>query len=355
MAINLDLLNRGLQAASFRVQVAAPAPRFLQEKVFGGPDILSKNNAEYIVYEYRKLKAGSLVEEGDFGRDPNRVNYAANFDSVVLRTAYYDLVDTISATELDTRLFGEDFNTNKGEYQRAIQLAAEKVEAMRNSVRLHKEKLCADTLLTGKVTLKAMPDGQSMPIALSDVTTSGASLLTAPIKTIQTAVKQLHAINGAASPRCLLMNATDAMNLLTALKDYMDRDTWSIAQARLDAYDGYSVVYDGSVSIPGAGVMEIYHYDATLPLSTGASDVIPQGTAVLLPKGFTIGSMGYARILSNQNGLGFGVAKTAPEYYETFAEGEGSHSVLKVGYQSAPLPIITSLYGYGLISSIPSK
>ncbi len=348
MPTNYDLLNRALPRIGFRAEVVPAFPHFLQDVVFGGRDILGNEGSNIIGIDYKRIAPG-ISEEAVFGLDPNRVNYKTGFSEKFLQTAYFFDEDIIDFNDAEARVFGEDLGQNKGNFARILSVTADKRDALIAGQRLALEKLCAEVLLSGKATIKG--GEQTFPMKSDLLGIAGANLLKKPVETLAGAVKTLHNSNGNAAPRYILMNQTDAINLLTAAEKYLAKDSWNTGSAVFAEYDANGVVFDGRLAIPGAGVMEIYHYDGAV----AGADLIPQGKAVILPYGGRVGSKGYSRVMSADNQMNIGIGAIAKERTTVFPSGEGDMKVTKIQQQSAPLPIITAIDGYGVITGIPAS
>ena len=348
MPTNYDLLNKGLLRVAFKAETVPAFPHFLQDVVFGNPDIFGDEGSNIIGIDYRRLAPG-LSDEAVFGLDPNRVNYKTGFNDNFLNTAYFFDEDIVDYRDAEARYFGEDLSQKASNFARILAVTADKRNALIASQRMALEKLCAEVLLSGKATVKN-GGAQTFPMTASLLTLAGANLLTDPVKTLASHVKALHKANGNAAPRYLLMNQADAINLLEAAKDYLAKDSWNTATAVFGAYDANGVVYDGRLAIPGAGVMEIYHYDGAI----GGTDLIPQGKAAIPPYGGRVGAKGYSRVMSADNAMNIGIGALQKERTTVFPSGEGDLRVTKIQQQSAPLPIITAIDGYGVVTGIPT-
>lgn len=350
--ITYDLIQRGAARLGYRVQVGAPNDTFLQRVLFGAAPVPGNATADgVIIFDTRKLTP-YLPDEAVYGADPNRVNYKMNFKSSILHPAYFFNEEEITVTQADARVFGEDLERNMGGYERLIRLAADKRDAIRAGHMMAIEKMCADVLLTGKTTVKEYGE-QKFPMTSSLLSVAGANLLKDPVATLQAAWETVRKVNAGFRPMCLILNPSDGMNFMSALPEkYIDRNQYGIASAVFGEIDSDGVILLGRVSIPGMGYIEILSYGGAYRNSTGTTNYIPQGKAVLAPR--VVGAMGVGRVISGDNGY---VSAPVIEQHRTtiVGTGVGDRKKMVIQEQCSPLPLIQAIDGYCVITGIPAS
>lgn len=348
--ISYDILQRGVLRTAYRIDISKPHDTFLRDVVFGGAPILGSGDAGYIQYDFRRSN-GTISEEAIFGADPNRINYGTDFNENILKPYYMNDVDTVSWYDTTRRVFGEDVSNPLSTSARAIIRLAEKRDNLRQGQDSRVEKLCAEMLLNGKITLK-YGGKQTMPMTSSLLSISGANLYTDPIKVVIDAVDKARTVNKAVKgAMAIVMNPSDAYNLSTcaAMDKLLDKETRNLATVTYKAFTENGLMYMGSF-IAG-GVVEIYSYAG---VDAEGNNYIPQGKAILFMNSITLGSIGYGAVMVAENG-GPGVPVVMEHRTAVYPEGKGDNIRVSVQEQTSQLPIITAIDQYGVLTGIPAS
>lgn len=351
-SITYDLIQRGVLRTSYRVQTGSPNDVFLQSVLFGNSPIPGNATADGIIaFDYRHI-APRLAEEAIYGADPNRVNYRLNFKTSLLYPAYFFDEEEITVKQADARVFGENLEQNLDGYSRLVMLAADKRNAIRAGHLMSIEKMCADVILNGKVSVKEH-GVQEFPMTASMLAISGANLLKSALKTLQTAFETARAVNAGFRPACLVMNPTDAVNFMEALPDkYIDKNQFGTVSAVFGAIDEMGATYIGRIAVPGMGVIDVISYSGVYRTDSGLTNYIPQGKAILAPR--SIGAMGVGRVISGDNGY---VSEPVIQAHRTtiVGDGVGDRKKMVIQEQCSPLPLIQAIDGYCVITGIPAS
>lgn len=344
---NIDILKETLPKIAFKSQAVKGQGGALRHFMFGGAPIFGSADNGLIIGDYRRVGI-SASKEATFGADPNRITYKTGFNSMALNPAYFNDRDILDFNNASGRHYGEDMNGVSPEQRVALDLA-DKRDALIEAQNLAIEKMCADVLLTGKVGVGVNGDKiQTFPMVASLLKVSGANLFTDPMTTLSNAVKSVYKENKTSRLKTLIMNTSDAIKFVTACEKWIDKNTFAQGGMNFSEYDEYGLVFDGRINVPGAGMVEIYHYLADF----NGVDFIPQGKCLFVPQ--MIGAMGYGRVMSADNNLGLGVPVVAESRVNITAEGAGDYKKLVITRQTSPLPIIQNVDGYCVLTGIPA-
>lgn len=350
--ITYDLIQRGVIRTAYRVQTGTPNDVFLQRVLFGNAPVPGNAVVDGVIsFDYRKV-APALPDEAVYGADPNRVNYKQNFNTELLYPAYYFDEEEITVKQADARVFGENLEQNLTGYARLVRLAADKRDAIRASHLMAIEKMCADVILTGKVTVKEHGE-QKFPMTSSLLSVAGADLLTAPMATLQAAFETARKTNAGFRPAHLVMNPTDALNFFEALPEkYVDKNLYAVASAEFSAINEMGATFIGRISVPGMGIIDVISYSGAYRSNKGTvTNYIPQGKAILAPQ--AIGAIGIGRVISGDNGY---VSEPVIQAHRTtiVGDGVGDRKKMVIQEQCSPLPLIQAIDGYCVITGIPT-
>lgn len=353
MPINYDFVQRGVIRRGFTKEVTASKLHGLQNVLFGGQPIPGDANTGIVMYDFRRKGATHLSEEAIRGADPNRVNFRLTQDTKFLKTAYFFDKDTISYSQVLNRVWGEPIEAPWSYEQRMAVLASEKIEALKLIQMNSYEKLCADMLLTGKCTVR---DGgeQVMPLSSALLSVDGSKLLTDPVKTVFAAIEAMNRVNGSViSAANLIMNSQDALNLVqsTRFEKLVIKDGIDIARVQYGPFLDSGFVHMGTINCFGG--LHIWAYQG---IDGEGAKFIPQGKAILTTNvaPMTIGSKGVGSVLVS-NGSNPSVPMVIAERLNVYPEGKGDLVQTNVTYQTAPLPIITAIDGYCVLTGIPAS
>lgn len=352
MAFDIDIIQRGLQQTAYKAEVGKPVDTFLSTVLFGGAPIMGNPVDGVISYNFRR-KDASIAEEAIFGADPNRVNFDTGFDAKFLKPAVFNNENIVDWHAGERRVFSEGLEQSLTPEARIITVAADVRDRLKDMHDMSKEKMAADMLLTGKVTVK---DGgeQAMPISSSLLGVSGANLYAKPVETILGALKAIRKVNkGASGVKALVMNFDDAINLTMALAElgYADSDKYDVASVNYRNFTENGAMYMGRI-IAG-GVCEIYGYAGEYFSNGASASYIPQGKALVLTNP-TVGSFGYGVVMA-ATANGFSAPMLAMERTTLYSLGAGDNMNLHVQRQTSPLPIVTSIDSYAVLTGIPAS
>lgn len=343
-------IQKGLPKIVAKKDIKKPVPSFFSTVVFGGTPIYGTKGSQNIEFDYRRI-ANNLPSEAVFGADPNRVSYETGFDITSFKPAYFNEKDIVTWEDAEDRYFGEEYVTEVDPDTRMLHVSAEKRDRMYRSFDLAKEKFAGEAALNGFVTTKR--GKQTFPMTANLLKLAGANLLSDPIKTLATVATTLKKHNLNASIGALVFNLNDSVNFVKALKNegLFEKDNLHLATQQFGAILETGVTYVTSFDVMGAGTINVLCYEAT---ADGTNPLIPQGKAVVLPKGLEIGSMAYGRVLAPNNS-GLSAPIVTPLRTDVYATGDSaSNMALAIQCQSSPLPIITEIDGYGVITGIPA-
>lgn len=347
MNFNIDIISKGLPKGVARIETEVPRGTFLQDVIFGAGTVMGNDKSDKVEFDWRKGTAIALPEESIRGQEATRVNYRTGFNADVVTPNYYNRKDEVTLEDADTRVFGEEITEGNAGQMRVMRAFAEKTQALRAEAVVAKETMCKDAIFNASVTNAS--GSQTYPMTSSLLSISGANLYTAPMKTITDAYKAIRAKNKAFVAKALIMNLDDAINLVnsTAVKDYVKKTEMNLAEVVFKkAYEG--VVSMGMLSTP-AGNLAILAY---VDVDPSGNAYIPQGKAILY--GDKIGKMAYGRLkAADANGMPHYIVAT--ERMVAYKSGEGDDAHMGVQFQTAPLPLITNIDGYGVLTSIPSS
>lgn len=350
--ITYDLIQRGVIRTAYRVQTGTPNDVFLQRVLFGNAPVPGNAVVDGVIsFDYRKV-APALPDEAVYGADPNRVNYKQNFNTELLYPAYYFDEEEITVKQADARVFGENLEQNLTGYARLVRLAADKRDAIRASHLMAIEKMCADVILTGKVTVKEHGE-QKFPMTSSLLSVTGANLLTDPMATLHSAFETTRKTNAGFRPARLVMNPTDALNFFEALPEkYVDKNVYAVASAEFGAINEMGATFIGRISVPGMGIIDVISYSGAYRSNKSTvTNYIPQGKAILAPQ--AIGAIGIGRVVSGDNGY---VSEPVIQAHRTtiVGDGVGDRKKMVIQEQCSPLPLIQAIDGYCVITGIPT-
>ena len=337
---NLDLLSRGLPKFIEKITVEQPVDDFLQRVLFGGPKAMGSEGVDGVAFDWRK-KAPGLVGEALRGADPERVNFQVGFNSSYVVPNYYHMVDMVSLADADQRVFGEAVATDVDSQARVTRIFADKVAGMKDSITMAKEQMCADAIFNGSVVNR---DGtQTFPMTSALLNVSGANLTSNFNSVISTAFDTVRKKNKAFRATALILNPSDAITLVSALGTLINKETFDLGRVAFGQNVGGATLC-GTVNTP-AGLLAIYAYYG---VNASGNNYIAQGKGILTSG--RIGGFAYGRIRAFENGRPcFRVAEERMVAYEV---GEGDMRHYEVEYQTAPLPIITNIDGYCVLTSI---
>ena len=351
MSFDIDLVKRGLTQTAYKAEVGKPVDSFLSTVVFGGAPIMGNPYDGVINYNFRRVGT-QISDEAIFGADPNRVNFNTGFDAKFLKPAYFNDVDIVDWKASLNRVFQEGLQDGMDANARIIATAADVRDRLMDMHTMSKEKLAADMLLNGKVTVK---DGgeQAMPITSSLLSVSGANLYTKPMETILGALKAIRKVNkGVAGAKAIILNYDDAINFTLALGELglLKQEDYNLASITYSEFTAAGAMYMGR--LVAGGFCEIYGYAGECNASGTITNYIPQGKAIILTSP-TVGSFGYGVVMAASDN-GFGAPMLATERSTLFAEGMGDNKKLYVQHQTSPLPIVTNVDSYAVLTGIPA-
>ena len=351
MNFNLDFINNNLPKITRRLEVSAPVDTFLQDVLFGDPrsDMGNEANDGFIM-EWRRY-APQVAKEAIRGADPERLNYQSKFNADLFTPSYYHNEEEVNLSDADARIFGEDLSENVSTARRVLVKYAEKRDALDDAFILAKEKMCADMLISAKVTNKA--GEQAFPMTGSLLSLTGSTMYSDFLGTIKGGVEAVRKKNKAFRPDCLILNPTYAGLLIGALKTagLLDKECLNLGKVHFEGILGNGAELQGAVNAPGAPILYIVAY-----YGCDSSDnyYIPDQKAFFgrLEKG-SVGGFGYGRVRAYENGVP--QYKVVKDRTVAAVKGYGDMRVNIIEKQSAPLPTIHNIDGYGIFTSIPSS
>ena len=351
--LDLNMIQKGITKLGWSKKVTASRYHALQNVLFGDAPSLSVDaNSGVLLYDFDRAGAEPVSTEAILGNDPNRVNFGSKYATNVLRTAYYNDKDTVDFRQVQNRLVGEPIERPWTLTQRMTVLGRSKAEKMKLAQMNAYEKLCANMLFTGKCTVA---DGgeQVLPMTSSLLSLAGANLYTNPEKVLLDAIASINKVNSRVSRATnLLMNSADALLLTQSTKweKFNNRQGFDIARATYGAIEANGFVLMGVLNI--AGGINVWSYGASFK----GEAYIPQGKAILLTNDspMSVGQMMTGRCLVAE-GNNPSVPMVMPERVNVYTEGDGDYKHTVVTLQSAKLPVITAIDGYGVITGIPAS
>ena len=337
---NLDIISKGLPKFVAKVQTEQPVDSFFQDVLFSGPKAMGTEGVDGIASEWRK-KAPGLIGEALRGTDPTRVNFQSGFNAEYVVPNYYHMTDLVSLSDADQKVFGEEVSADVDSQARVSRIFADKVAGMKDSVIMAKEQMCADAIFNGAVVNKS--GTQSFPMTSALLNVSGANLTSNFNAVISAAFNTVRKKNNAFRATALILNPSDAITLVTALGTLINKETFDLGRVAFGRA-AKGAVLCGTVNTP-AGEVAIYAYYG---VNASGTNYIAQGKGILTSG--KIGGFGYGRVRAFENGKPcFRVAEERMVAYEV---GNGDMRHYEVEYQSAPLPIITNIDGFCVLTSI---
>jgi hypothetical protein len=351
MAINYDVLTRGL--IKTKVRVTKPLENFVwaQNVLFGNPSIGTEQ--DYIDYS-AQFDTVCIPEEAVKGLDPRRVNYGAEFSSHYIASQYYFEQDTVDLAAAENRLFNEPITEPWSVERRQLELAAVKRDAIAQSFRIAKEKLAWECALNGKFTTRNNGE-QTFPMSSDMLSIAGANFIAKPFETLNAVAKIL--FQKGVTLKRVVLNPTDgaALAASTAWQTMLDKKRVNIGEIAPASVDSNGLSKVGTIVGLICGPVDIYIYAgfySTRDANSGIvsyTEYLPQGKALLLP-GSAIGRFGYTGLLVDRNGIQGKAAMS--ETYMTFAEKKGALVSTFIQGQTAPAPILDSVDHYGVMTGI---
>lgn len=335
----LDFISKGLPKVVAKLQTEAPVDTFLQSVLFPGT-ILGTEGVDGVAYDWRKKNPG-LAEEAVRGADPNRVNYKSNFNSAYVVPNYYHDVDIVGLEDADHRYFGEDIETNVDSHDRVTRVFADKAVAIDDGHTMAKEQMCADVLFNAKVVNKE--GEQTFPMTASLLAQSGANLTTKFEEVISKAYENTRKLNKAFRAKALVLNPEDALTVVKALGTLIDKNTYNLGNVAFGA-GSHGEVLCGVVDTP-AGKIAVYAYYG---VNAAGNNYIPKGKGLLLSG--AVGAMAYGRVRAFENGKP--CYRVQSKRMTAYEDGKGDMAHYEVEVQTAPLPVITNIDGYCVLTSI---
>lgn len=351
MNLSLDILGKNMAKIAYKSSTEQPLDTFLQDVLFGGAPIKGNTTQDAVIIDYRKY-APHVAEEAVRGKDPNRLNFQSKFNEELITPNYYHDYDEVTLEDADVRVFGEDISENASTVKRVTTRFAEKRDALWDSYKLAKEKMCATCLISGEITNKA--GRQKLPMTSALLSIAGSTLYSDFLGTMNTAFETIRNKNKAARPNALILNPTYAILVVRALKaaGLYDKDIMNLGVVRFGGIMGNGAEICGGVNTPGCPNLYIVSYHG---VDSSNNYYIPDQKAVLcrLEKG-GVGAMAYGRVRAFKEGVGPHYV-VEPERFVPVIKGEGDMRTYGVETQTAPFPIIKNLDGYGVLTSIPSS
>lgn len=345
--MDYNVIVSGIYQTPTPVAVKKNSYGFLRRRLFGLPS--KGTDKDFLSVDLRTIgvSLSALAKKGD---DPTRVNYGVPFSEDLIFGAYFNDEDEVPSTVGDQRAFNEPLDKPFSPETRMAMEAASRRDLIKSAQLASLEKICADVLTTGKFATKT--GEQSFPITASLLTQSGANLLTKPVETLATVAKEVRAA-GSTSPKILVMNPDDAVNLLnsTAMQKLMDVRRIDAGFVKFEQIDDEGVSFCGSINLPGCGTVAIYSYEGNYDNNGTNTYFIPQGTALFVPE--KVGFIGYCGVFADTT-MGAST-KIAAEFGEHYWAPEGAlPHALHMQIQSCPCPIVTAIDRYAVIKNIPT-
>ena len=346
--MDYSIVKHGVYSNPTGVEITKNSNGFIHGALFGLP---TKGTVDdFMAMDYRTLGI-ELSEAAKKGNDPHRVNKGVAFNEKLIFGAYFNDEDEVGAEVGDIRVFNEPYDNPFTPEQRMAIAVAERRDAIKKSQYASLEKACADVLFTGSYATK---DGtQTFPISSDLLNLSGATLYTKPIETLTAAAKAIRAA-GKGMPKMLVMNPDDAANLIcsSAMQKVLDVRRLDAGLIKPDEYNELGASYCGSVNVPGCGSVAIYAYAGTYNDNGTLTYFIPQGKALFVPE--KVGFIGHCGVYAEgANGASVKIAAEFGEYY--WAKDGALPHALHIQIQSCPVPMVTALDQYGVLTSIPAS
>ncbi len=349
MNFDINVISKGLPKIVMKNTTAQPVDTFLQDILFGGTPIMGNELLDGVVIEWRKL-VPHIAKEAIRGQDPNRMNYQSKFKDDYIVPNYYHDTDRVDLSDADARVFGEPLEGNERTTDRVISRFADKRDAIHTSYQMAREAMSAAAIFSAQI--KNNVGTQNLPMKSSLLSVAGSTLYSDFLGTVENAFNLTRKENKGFRPNALILNPTYGLLLVKALKaaDLLNKENMDLARVRFQALTDKGVQVIGAVNTPAGDLAIMAYYG-----NDGTNDYIPNQKAILCnaSKG-GIGAWAYGRIQAYEDGVGPHYV-VEQERYKPFVEGQGDMAHYALEVQSAPIPIITNLDGYCVLTGIPTS
>lgn len=345
--MDYNVIVSGIYQTPTPVEVGKNSYGLLRRRLFGLPS--KGTDKDFLAMDYRSIGV-TLSEVSQKGADPTRVNYGVPFNEKLIAGAYFNNEDEVPSTVGDQRAFNEPLYKPFTPETRMVMEASSRRDRIKSSQLASLEKICADVLITGKFETKN--GEQSFPVSAGLLAQSGANLLTKPVETLSAVAKAVRAA-GSTSPKLLIMNPDDAVNLLnsSAMQKLMDVRRIDAGFVKYEQIDEEGASFCGSINLPGCGTVAIYSYEGFYEKDGANTYYIPQGTALFVPE--KVGFIGYCGVFADT--MMGASTKIAAEFGEHYWAPEGAlPHALHMQIQSCPCPMLTAIDRYAVIKNIPT-
>ena len=341
MTINREM-TEGLVKAKITIKNKKTVFNGLQNVLFSGA---IATDQDHIKYKYGE-NGIHIPSEGIRGTDPTRVNFGVSFKEDYITPAYFNPEIAVNLQNVKNRFIDEPEADAWSVKQRELYFLAEGKQSLADGFTALKEKMCADVLLSGKYTSK---EGEMVyPMDSTLLSLAGANLSTKPLEVLSKAALKIVAKGKGVRINKLILNPEDAITLCqsTAWQAMLDVKNLAGHVQAIQASDlttGFG--YVGRFAAIGSGPIEVYSYCG---LDEEGNYLLTKGKAILC--GDSVGTMGYAGLLVNENGVQNEVA--AKDLFVVATEENGYLVQTKVMAQTAPAPILTQIDRFGVITGI---
>lgn len=330
---DVDILTKGLTNQPYSYAGKKPVCDFLQTVVFSDR-IFGNEMQDQVLIERRTIGANTLSEEAKRGNDANLIRFKDESATELVLPHYIHNLAKVDLADADVRSFGEPLDAGNSTQARVMKKVIEKRNGLHEMAVTSIEKWCADTILDTAANAR----GQSV---------SGANLFTKPLEVFESARKVVFGKNASTKFNLLVLNSADAIKFVTAMGDYIDKDTYDFGKFGFTLNtNGADLV--GVLTNTPAGPLSVYAYYGGYMDGSTFTPFLPQGSAILTSTQ-GVGAIAYGRVRAGN------YYTVEQERTTVFEDGMGDMRATYIEYQSAPAPVITFDNSYCLLTSIPAS
>jgi len=343
----------GVRKVQAAFEAKKPNTSFLRDRYF--PNVIESNHRDVLV----ETRRGNVIALPTVRRGDSPLSLAAVAPHEVRRyePPFHFYEATVTADELDKRVFGEPIEEPYPPHERAMTLMAEKLhQGAADSLMMIQEAYASQVIKTGTITPKRMLDngdlvdaptisfpvdsnlvGKTLSAKWAAATTGIMGKIAEPFLAVWKA--------GGKMPTDMVVGS-DVLDVLFSNTEFMNYyNNRRIEAGRIEStplQDGATHV--ATLNVPKVGNINIYTYITGYSYSKNDTDTKFIGDKSILVACPGFGTMAYGAVYDK---VGASPTLHAGQMITHAVEGDASNLFAYKGYvQSAPLPIPTTLDQY---------